>query len=180
MRRIIARLLFYPTLGWNLLLNRVRPDWDWYNRIDEHVLIGALPFDRTVTELHALGVRAVVNTCREYQGPCEAYEQLGIEQLHLPTVDFTPPSAADISRAVAFIDDHVARGHGVYVHCKAGRGRSATIVLCWLMAAKGISPEEAQQLLSSKRAQVLRSVFRRRVVRQFARQIGISTAGDDG
>ena len=180
MYRVIARLLFYPTLAWNLLLNRILPHRTWYSRIDEHVWIGAFPFRRIVRELHAEGVRAVVNTCEEYEGPCATYEELGIQQLHIPTVDFTPPSVADVDVAVSFIEDHVARGESVYVHCKAGRGRSATIVLCWLMAAKGISAKDAQELLASKRAHVLNTVYRRQVVEEFAKQRGIlnSTRGD--
>ena len=77
MRKLIARLLFFPTLGWNLLLNRVKERWDWWNRIDDHVVVGAFPFRRLVPELQEAGVRAVVNTCEEYGGPVAEYEAPG-------------------------------------------------------------------------------------------------------
>ena len=92
----------------------------------------AFPFASTVPELAAEGVRAVVNTCEEYAGPTEAYEQAQIEQLRIPTVDFTPPTLEMVEQAVEFIKQQIAQGHTVYVHCKAGRGRSATVVACWL------------------------------------------------
>jgi protein-tyrosine phosphatase len=36
--------------------------------------------------------------------------------------------------ALRFIDEHVAKGHNVLVHCQAGISRSATLVLVWLIA----------------------------------------------
>ena len=34
--------------------------------------------------------------CKEYRGPIKAYRKLGIEQLHLPTIDHTEPSLQDM------------------------------------------------------------------------------------
>lgn len=36
-------------------------------------------------------------------------------------------------RGVAFIKKHSEEGSKVYIHCKAGHGRSAAIVFAWLM-----------------------------------------------
>jgi atypical dual specificity phosphatase len=165
---LIARLLFFPTLWWNYLLRRLtqRRWWDW---IDDSVLLGALPAEGHVAELKAAGIGAVINICSETCGPVKHYKEAGIEQLHLPTVDFTPPRLEDIRTAVAFIQQQIRRGHKVYVHCKAGRGRSATVVLCYLIS-KGLSPEAAQNLLLEKRPHVLPRLIERPVVQQFARE----------
>jgi atypical dual specificity phosphatase len=168
MRWLIARILFYPTLAWNLFLHRVLPHRRWWDRVDEHVLTGALPFATDAHALHAEGVRAVVNTCEEYAGPEEAYRELGITQLRIPTVDFRPPSLPDIERAVDFMRECVASGKQVYVHCKAGRGRSATVVLCWLIKQKGMTPEDGQALLLKCRPHVNRRLFKREAVQAFA------------
>jgi protein-tyrosine phosphatase len=48
-------------------------------------------------------------------------------------LDGTPPSAEQLSRAVRWIDEQRARGP-VLVHCAAGHGRSATVVLAWLVS----------------------------------------------
>ncbi|MCA9187685.1 MAG: phosphatidylglycerophosphatase and protein-tyrosine phosphatase 1 family protein [Pirellulaceae bacterium] len=165
----IADLVFLPTLWWNLLHARVLKKWHWWDRVDDHVIIGALPFRSLVPELKAAGVKAVVNMCREYPGPLDAYQAAGIEQLHVPTVDFSPPSIEDVERAVEFIKLHVDAGQTVYVHCKAGRGRSATVVLCWLIAHNDVSPEAAQSLLNDRRKQVLPTVYQRQVVQEFYR-----------
>jgi atypical dual specificity phosphatase len=163
---LLAYLLFYPTLWWNIVLCLIFPRRRWWDWIDDQVLLGALPFPKDVPRLKALGIGAVVNTCREYAGPLEAYKLAEIEQLRVPTVDFLPPSLADVRLGVAFMQQQLARGRKVYVHCKAGRGRSATIVLCYLVA-KGLAPEDAQRLLRQKRPQVLPTLFKRKVVKDF-------------
>jgi atypical dual specificity phosphatase len=167
---IIARLLFYPTLLWNLLLNRFRSERRWWDWIDDDVLLGALPFRGDVKKLRELGVSAVVNTCIEYAGPANEYARAGIEQMHIPTVDFTPPSYEDIVQSVEFIKRQTAAGKKVYIHCKAGRGRSATIAVCYLIS-KGFSPEEAQRILLEKRPHVMPEVYKREVVQRFAREM---------
>ena len=167
MRRLIIRLIFYPTLAWNLFWVRGVGTWRWWSRVDEHVILGALPFASLVGKLRSLGVRAVVNTCEEYAGPEPEYESSGIHQMRFPTLDFTPPTLETVQQAVELIQSHVNRGETVYVHCKAGRGRSATVVLCWLIQARGMTPEQAQAHLQEKRPQVVKHLFRRQVVRQF-------------
>ncbi len=114
-----------------------------------------------------VGVGAVVNMCEEYAGPIDAYSDSGITQLHLPTVDFASPSLEDVRAGVEFIEDHLNQGHAVYVHCKAGRGRSATVVLCWIMHANKICPADALRRLKAKRKQVSNHLAQRLVVQQF-------------
>ena len=167
LRRLIARFLFYPTLVYNVLACRLFRLWHWWDCVDEHVLLGALPFASDVPALSALGVKGVVNTCLEYAGPTEAYQDVGIVQLYLPTTDYTWPSREDIERGVEFINQYVQRRQPVYVHCKAGRGRSATVVLCWLISSKQLTPEQAQAYLKKKRPQVSGRLYRRAVVRRF-------------
>ncbi|MCY3023090.1 MAG: dual specificity protein phosphatase family protein [Planctomycetota bacterium] len=164
---LFSYLFFYPTLWWNLLLNRVCARRRWWDWVDDSVLLGAAPLRRHVAELKQAGIGAVVNTCREWRGPVEAYRAAGIEELYLPITDFTAPRLNEVRAAVRFIEQQIAAGRKVYVHCKAGRGRSATIVLCYLIA-KGFSPEKGQALLLEKRPHVNRGLAQREVVRQFA------------
>jgi atypical dual specificity phosphatase len=172
LRRGVIRLLFYPTLLWNVVLHRLLPSRRWWDRVDEHVVLGALPLAADVPRLQAEGVRAVLNMCAEYAGPVAAYERAGIVQERLPTEDFTPPTLQDVEGSVAFIAEHAAHGETVYVHCKAGRGRSATVVLCWFIAAHRLTPEAAQARLQGKRPHVVRDLYRRQVVDAFWRRHG--------
>jgi len=180
MQWLFARLLFWPTLAWNVLLGRLLKVRAWWSRVDDHVILGAMPFRSDVDLLHREGVMGVINTCYEYDGPCDEYERVGIVQLHLPTIDFTPPSLEDVEKGVEFIRQHAATGSTVYVHCKAGRARSATIVACWLIASRGISPDEAQTILRQRRPFVLPSIAQRQVVQDFhAKFVARSNATGD-
>ena len=167
MSRILARLALYPSFAWNVVICRLFRIWNWWDQVDTLLYVGARPFKSDVRRLHDLGVRAVVNTCEEYAGPIDAYLESGITQLYLPTIDFTSPSLEDVQTGVEFIEDNHSQGHAVFVHCKAGRGRSATIVLCWLMYSQKICPTEALNQLIAKRRQVSKHLAQRPVVQEF-------------
>ncbi|HMO16340.1 MAG TPA: dual specificity protein phosphatase family protein [Pirellulaceae bacterium] len=167
MQWLKIQFLFRVTLLWNVILGRWLRIRDWWTQIDEHVYLGALPFSSDVDTLYNLGVRAVVNTCLEYEGPLAEYERLGIQQCYIPTQDFTHPTLADVESAVNFIDDMVRQGHKVYVHCKAGRARSATILLCWMCRHYHKQATEIQQLLLEKRPHVNPRIKDRPVVKEF-------------
>ncbi len=94
--------------------------------------------------LQANGVKGVVNMCDEYEGPVEEYKRHGIKQLRLRTVDHFQPSVTNLVKGVKWINEHKKRGERVYVHCKAGHGRSSALVMAWLMNEGRGSPEEIQ------------------------------------
>ena len=54
-------------------------------------------------------------------------------ELYLPTTDHFEPTIQDFAEAIEFINDHKDRGERVYVHCRAGHGRSAAVVFVWLL-----------------------------------------------
>ena len=54
-------------------------------------------------------------------------------QYWFETVDFKPPSLPTIQEGLTIIEQMKANGHSVYVHCKAGKGRSAVVVACYLI-----------------------------------------------
>lgn len=86
----------------------------------------------------------------------QEWENWGVTQLHLPTVDFNnAPSQEMLRRGVEFIEEMNQNQNSVYVHCKAGRGRSATLATCYVMKAKKLSPMDAHQYIKSKRPHIL-------------------------
>ena len=50
--------------------------------------------------------------------------------------------------------EHAGKGELVYVHCKAGRGRSTTLVICYLVARMHMAPEDAYAFVRGRRPQV--------------------------
>lgn len=64
----------------------------------------------------------------------QEWQAAGVEQLRLSTVDLTGvPTLENLHRGVDFALKHWERGNSVYVHCKAGRSRSATLVAAYLI-----------------------------------------------
>lgn len=178
LRRLYARSVFYPTLGWNYFLAHTLRLRNWWDHIDPHVIVGAYPFAAFVGQMQDAGVRAVVNTCEEYLGPVIEYQQHGIEQLHIPTTDFTHPRLEDIHLAVDFVQQHVESQRTVYIHCKAGRARSATVALCWLMKHRDMTMAQGQQALLLARPHINPRLTKRPVVRQFAQSLGRETVSE--
>lgn len=159
------------------MLGRVLKIRRWWDRVDEHCILGAVPMSGDPERLKQLGVTGVVNMCEEFPGPESEYARLGIEQLWLPTTDFQHPTEAMVERGAEFIQRHKLNGGQVYVHCKAGRARSATIVLWWMVRFGGMTPEAAQQKLLQARPHVNRRVAQRPVIVELYRKLGSSPSG---
>jgi len=60
-----------------------------------------------------------------------------VKFLQLRTRDiFETPCQEKLKKGVSFINEIAGSGGSVYVHCKAGRTRSATLVGCYLMQVR--------------------------------------------
>ncbi|KAB1211464.1 putative dual specificity protein phosphatase DSP8 [Morella rubra] len=153
-----ARALFYPTLLYNVLRNKIQAEFRWWDKVDEFVLLGAVPFPTDVPRLKELGVCGVVTLNEPYETlvPTSLYHAHGIDHLVIATRDYCfAPSLRDIHHAVNFIHENVSRGRTTYVHCKAGRGRSTTVVVCYLIQRKQMTPDAAYDYVKSIRPRVL-------------------------
>ncbi|XP_077236678.1 phosphotyrosine protein phosphatases superfamily protein [Tasmannia lanceolata] len=173
-RRILvgagARVLFYPTLLYNVIRNKFQSEFHWWDEVDEFILLGAVPFPTDVPRLKQLGVRGVITLNEPYETlvPTALYLAYGIDHLVIPTRDYLfAPSFGDICQAVDFIHNNASCGKTTYVHCKAGRGRSTTIVLCYLVQHKGMTPNGAFEYVKLKRPRVLLAASQRQAVEEY-------------
>ncbi|KAG6411275.1 hypothetical protein SASPL_129353 [Salvia splendens] len=106
-----ARILFYPTLLYNVFRNKIQAEFRWWDQIDQYLLLGAVPFPKDVPRLKHLGVGGVITLNEPYETlvPTSLYYANGIDHLVIPTRDYLfAPSVGDINRAVDFI--HIASG----------------------------------------------------------------------
>ena len=125
-----------------------------------HLLAGAYPSDADpgqarakITALLDAGVRVIVNLMEETEighdgKPLEPYEELLREvatelgvQAHMVRFsihDMSVPAPVRMRWILDTIDTAIADGTTVYVHCRGGRGRTGTVVGCWL-ASHGIA-----------------------------------------
>jgi atypical dual specificity phosphatase len=125
-----------------------------YSRLNDSLLAGPMPHtEEHVQSLRDEGVVVVVNLCEEreyWDGEREtvtsAYEAAGIRELHLPVKDGSTVPPGVIDAAVEGMQ------HGVvYVHCRGGRERSATVATALLAAREGVPIERALELAQSGR-----------------------------
>lgn len=83
-------------------------------------------------ELH--GVPFWVVICIINAHLSQEWQTVGVRQLRLTIPDLVAaPSTDQLTNGVSFLLDHRQNKGSVYVHCKAGRSRSATLVACYLM-----------------------------------------------
>lgn len=97
--------------------------------------------DEDLRTLREHGISAVL-TLTEAALPEEATARHGLIVLHLPVDDYTAPTTEQFVAALAFLDAQRAAGVATAVHCKAGVGRTGSILAASRIRA-GMSAEEA-------------------------------------
>ncbi len=135
----------------------------WWHFITPNLILGGIPlknYDHT-KELQRKGVKAVYAVLEDFEAKTETFfsspvlrkdwEKAGIRYERLCCEDMTAMSLKSLQVAVRFVRDAIAHGKIVYLHCKAGRGRSAMIAIAYLMREKKMSLQKALELVCTKR-----------------------------
>ena len=125
----------------------------WFSQITPRLWLGGAPtYQRDYDLLVELRISAVLNVRAERSDETVFYDQHGITHVQFRVPDVTVPDATTITAGVDWIKAQVDDGRTVLIHCAKGRGRSATLLAAYLMREEGMSFDQANSLMKSKRS----------------------------
>ncbi|KAL6606664.1 hypothetical protein ACP70R_042317 [Stipagrostis hirtigluma subsp. patula] len=183
-----ARVLFYPTLLYNVVRSKVQAEFRWWDEVDQFILLGAVPFRKDVPRLQKLGVHGVITLNEPFETlvPSSMYQpkSYGIDHLVIPTRDYMfAPSLVDINQAVDFIHRNASCGRKhIFTAKLEGDGvQQLSCAICvihelsmvpdfYQIKYKNMTPDAAFEYVRSKRARVLLTRSQWKVVQEFSKR----------
>jgi protein-tyrosine phosphatase len=137
---------------------------DWFDsygfaEVGENLWMGAYPQDADdVAALSGVGVTRVFNLVQdvEYDDGARdacvaALAAAGIDERRVELEDFGSVPAAQIEAVAQAVLAWLQEGERVYVHCRAGWQRSATVLAAIIALREDVSPFEALQRLRRRK-----------------------------
>ncbi len=116
--------------------------WIVPGKVGSSSLPGAvIDIDHDLAALRVVGVTLLI-TLTNSDLPKEALRRHGLRNLHLPIYDREAPSLGQMRMLAVLMSRFLRRGEVLGVHCRAGIGRTGTVLAGWLIA-EGLTAEEA-------------------------------------
>jgi len=100
------------------------------------------------------------------------WHNAGVKVFHNPTEDFSAPTFQELSACVNFMKGFLQEStQSIYVHCKAGRGRSVAVVVCYLIDTLGISTSQAVDFIQRQRTHINMGTAQKEACRNFEQEM---------
>lgn len=123
------------------LLYTIKTARNWMDRVTDHIILSAIPLKNHEQFIKDANVKAVLTMLEDselHPGLVQPllkddYVKANIDHLQIPAPDYLGVALPQIIQGVEFLNQKIQNNETVLVHCKAGRGRSTTIVMCWLL-----------------------------------------------
>ena len=122
-----------------------------------------------VAELVQEGIGAIVSLDEEGI-PVYVVADFGMHYLHLPVPDFESPTLDQGRRFVDFVRAQRESGRSIAIHCRAGYGRTGTMLACYLVW-KGSTAQDAIAEVRRRRPGSIETREQELFVERFAREV---------
>ena len=96
-------------------------------------------------------------------------DEAGLMLVHVPIEDFDAPTQEQFEKCLSVIGQSQRTGMGVLVHCRAGKGRTGT-VLAGYFVCKGMPPIEAIKHVRALRPGSIETPEQERAIQELARR----------
>jgi atypical dual specificity phosphatase len=177
-----ARVLLHEA---SLAFTLARRDYfkqNWWDKVYDGlhgsaIFLGGIPLENRghKEEILKEGVTAVLSIVESFEIQTNGFASEpvkkwgnGVERMIFESPDFAPVSQEIINKAVDQLHTWLGQGKKVYVHCKAGKARSATIIICYFLKYQRMgSVFEAENHLLSKRPQLHFNSAQRKAIETF-------------
>eukprot|EP01038_Epipyxis_sp_PR26KG_P011500 gene11500-15405_t len=170
----LKEIIFDVLVTFNIIIGTI-PDnlfsFTYYSLVDDNLILGGIPLSNSSHKtlfFDELGINAVLSINETYEYNCTTivgkpiqisdWKRNNISYLQLSSPDFAPPSFDVLDIGAEFLNKHLSRGDKVYIHCKSGVGRSASVVIAYFIKYKLCDVHSAFVLLKMKRP----CIFKRR------------------
>ncbi len=174
---LVYEMAMIDSLTRDFLTKRGVLSQPYWTRVTDKLYLGALPL-KNYNHLNRLvrkeKIQAVVSIGEDFELTRETFlsvpisekdwNHCSIDRLRIIAEDMHALDLEEIKRTLSFIHSY----ERVYVHCKAGRGRSAIIVICYLMQYQNMKLEEAVSFVKKKRSVIRFQRLQKQNLKAFA------------
>jgi protein-tyrosine phosphatase len=158
----VRSMVYAVSLLYNVLAHKFlhKKPTRWWNQVHDLIYLGALPLEKHFNGIVAEGVRNVVSIVEKFEQKKgllftpvgkERWTSVGVDNILIENSDFSPVTLSNLYRGAWILKKNIEANEKSYVHCKAGRGRSAALVIAYLCIFGSYTCDDAFNHLKSKR-----------------------------
>lgn len=121
--------------------------------------LSVLPLDNKVEAILSINEDYELNSVTIAGPPVspEEWKKEDVQHHQICAVDFVPPSHSVLEEGADWMKSHIEEKHVVYVHCKSGIGRSASVVAAYYMKHRQMTAADAVEFIRRQRGEIFKA-----------------------